>query len=150
LLWGEGASPAVVRVIVAVDAELLAVRRAIGGGGPGFHEMFVAQGLAPPADTFASSLAQSKVLTSVRPAGSPEALERLTASSLAWTLAVGAQLGHAAGVPTPTLDALVTLGSTMLGRALGGEATTLSTLEVEAADVPTLVQVGRGMGVVTV
>jgi opine dehydrogenase len=144
LLWGEGASTAVVRVIVAVDAELLAVRRAIGGGGPGFHEMFVAQGLAPPAETFAESLSRSKVLASVRPAGSPEALERLTASSLAWTLAVGAALGRSAGVPTPTLDALVALGSVMLGRDLGGEAGTLSALEVEGADVPALVRVGRG------
>jgi opine dehydrogenase len=144
LLWGEGASPTVVRVIVAVDAELLAVRRAIGGGGPGFHEMFVAQGLAPPAETFAASLAQSRVLGSVRPAGSPEALERLIASSLAWTLAVGARLGRASGVPTPTLDALVALGSTMLGRDLGAEATTLGALGIEAADVPTLVRVGAG------
>jgi opine dehydrogenase len=144
LLWGEGASPAVVRVIVAVDAELLAVRRAIGGGGPGFHEMFVAQGLAPPAETFAASLSRSKVLASVRPAGSPEALERLIASSLAWTLAVGARLGRAAGVPTQTLDGLVALGSAMLGRDLLGEATTLGALDVEAADVPTLVRVGRG------
>jgi opine dehydrogenase len=148
LLWGEGASPAVVRVIVAVDAELLAVRRAIGGGGPGFHEMFVAQGLAPPAETFASSLAQSKVLASVRPAGSPEALERLTAASIAWTLGVGARLGRAAGVRTPTLDGLVALGSAMLERDLGSEATTLRSLDVEAADVPTLVGVGRGVGAV--
>jgi opine dehydrogenase len=144
LLWGEGASPAVVRVIVAVDAELLAVRRALGGGGPGFHEMFVAQGLAPAAETFAESLARSKVLGSVRPAGSPEALERLTASSLAWTLAVGARLGRGAGVPTPTLDAVVALGSAMLGRELGGEASTLVTLGIEGADAETLVRVGRG------
>jgi len=144
LLWGEGASPAVVRVIVAVDAELLAVRQAIGGGGPGFHEMFVAQGLAPPADTFDRSLSLSKVLASVRPAGSPEALERLIATSLAWTLGVGARLGCAAGVPTPTLDALVALGSAMLGRDLRDEATTLASLDVETVDLPTLVRVGRG------
>jgi hypothetical protein len=37
-LLGEGGSPAVVRVIAAIDAELLAVRRALGGGGPSFHE----------------------------------------------------------------------------------------------------------------
>jgi opine dehydrogenase len=144
LLWGEGASPAVVRVMVSVDAELLAVRGAVGGGGPGFHEMFVAQGLAPPAETFEESLAQSKVLASVRPAGSPEALERLLASSLAWTLAVGARLGCAAGIPTSTLDALVALGSAMLGRDLRAEATTFTALDIETADVPTLVRVGRG------
>jgi opine dehydrogenase len=142
LLWGEGATPAVVALIAAIDAELLAVRRALGGGGPGYHDMLVAQGLAPAAPTLAESLAGSRVLGSVRPSGSPAALDGLAGASTAWTLAVGARLGAAAGVPTPTLDGIVAVASAMLGRDLAAEATTLDVLGLTDADAAALAVAG--------
>src|SRR5207253_7295607 len=48
LLWGEGATPSVVRAIEAVDAELLAIRRALGlRDERRYRDFLIAQGFAP-------------------------------------------------------------------------------------------------------
>ena len=48
LLWGEGATPSVVRLIEALDGELFEIRRALGGKDPRrYRDLLVAQGLAP-------------------------------------------------------------------------------------------------------
>ena len=48
LLWGEGATRSVVRLVEALDGELFALRRALGGRDPRrYREFLIAQGLAP-------------------------------------------------------------------------------------------------------
>ena len=48
LLWGEGATRSVVRVVETLDAELFSLRRSLGGRDPRrYRDFLIAQGLAP-------------------------------------------------------------------------------------------------------
>ena len=65
LLWGEGATPAVVNVIETVDNELLALRKALNSKEPRrYQDFLVAQGLAPdlgPGATLLDTVRASKL-----------------------------------------------------------------------------------------
>lgn len=130
LLWGEGATPSVVRVIEAVDDELLALRRALGPRDDRrYRDFLIAQGMAPPSDgPLYEVLRSSRLAQAVVPTG-PGALEvRYLTEDVPYALVLASSIGDAVNVETPVIDGLVAIASTMLGRDFRSEGRTLDRL----------------------
>ncbi len=129
LLWGEGATPSVVRVIEAVDGELLAIRQALGlRDTRRYRDFLVEQGFAPDVGPLYEVMRASKLVTSYLPTG-PKALEiRYLTEDVPYALVLAASIGDEIGVDTPVIDGLIALTSTMLGRDFRAEGRTLATL----------------------
>jgi len=135
LLWGEGATSSVIRLIEALDGELYAVRRALGGQDPRrYRDFLVAQGLAPDAGGLFEVMRSSGIMRSVRPSGSIDDLDARLALEVSWTLALASSLGEAVGVSTPVIDGLIAVSGAMLGRDLRREGRTLATLGLQDRD----------------
>ena len=114
--WGEEATPAVENVIEAVDAELLALRRALNSKeSRRYREFLAAQGFAPD----------------------------LAPEDVPCALVLASSLGEAAWVPTPAIDTLVAAASAMLGQDFRAEGRTLATLGLDGLDVTGLVGFAR-------
>ncbi|MGQ0668791.1 MAG: NAD/NADP octopine/nopaline dehydrogenase family protein [Actinomycetota bacterium] len=137
LLWGEGATPSVVRVIEAVDGELLAIRRALGMADERrYRDFLVAQGFAPDVSSGLYEVVRaSKLVASYCPTG-PDALQsRYVTEDIPYALVLEASVGDEVGVNTPVIDGLIAIGSAMLGRDFRAEGRTLATLGLAGAGV---------------
>ncbi|MGI8418937.1 MAG: NAD/NADP octopine/nopaline dehydrogenase family protein [Nakamurella sp.] len=113
LLWGEGATPAVARVIEGIDNELLAIRAALGiTNDVGYAQYLVQQGFAAEyKGSLYATLAASAFASSVFPCG-PEALKtRFITEDVPYAQVLMSSLGAELAVPTPTIDAMITLAS---------------------------------------
>ena len=136
LLWGEGATPAVVNVIETVDNELLALRQALNSKEPRrYQDFLVAQGLAPdlgPGATLLDTVRASKLMVSNAPT-----------ENVPYALVLASSLGEATGVPTPVVDGLVDSASSMLGRDFRAEGRTLATLGLDGLDTTGLIGFAR-------
>ena len=136
LLWGEGATPAVVNVIETVDNELLALRQALNSKEPRrYQDFLVAQGLAPdlgPGATLFDTVRASKPMVSYAPT-----------EDVPYALVLASSLGEATGVPTPVVDGLVDSASSMLGRDFRAEGRTLATLGLDGLDTTGLIGFAR-------
>jgi opine dehydrogenase len=129
LFWGHGATPSVVRLIEAVDAELLTVRRALGyTGSEGYQHFLVAQGLAPEAETLFDALRASKIMQSVRPSGSESDFFARVEHDVCAALVLASSVGARVGAATPVVDSIVVLAGAMIGRDLRAEGRTLESL----------------------
>ena len=140
LLWGEGATPSVVRAIEAVDAELLAIRRALGlSDGRRYRDFLIAQGFAPDAGPALYDVVRaSKLVVSYCPTG-PDALQsRYLTEDIPYALVLASSIGAATGVPTPVIDGLIAIGGAMLARDFRAEGRTLGTLGLGGAGVEEL------------
>jgi opine dehydrogenase len=113
LLWGEGATPAVARVIEGVDGELLAIRAALGiTNDVGYAHYLVQQGFAPEYKGSLYATLQSSGFASSAFACGPDALKtRFITEDVPYAQVLMSSLGAEVGVPTPTIDALITLAS---------------------------------------
>jgi opine dehydrogenase len=130
LLWGEGATPGVVRVIEAVDSELLALRKALGLSDPRrYRDFLIAQGFAPDAGpTLFEVVRASKLMTSVAPTG-PDALKsRYITEDVPYALVLASSIGKEVGVETPVIDGAISIGSAMLARDFRTEGRALDKL----------------------
>jgi opine dehydrogenase len=113
LLWGEGATPGVVNAIEAVDAELLALRDALGIGNRRRYINYIKdQGFV---DEVKSSLYEtiqaSKLVLSPFVCG-PRALEsRYVTEDVPCALVLASSIGVELGVGTPLIDGLIALAS---------------------------------------
>jgi opine dehydrogenase len=113
LLWGEGATPAVARVIEGIDNELLAIRAALGiANDVGYAKYLVQQGFAAEfKGSLYATLASSGFASSVFDCG-PDALKtRFITEDVPYAQVLMSSLGAEVGVPTPTIDAMITLAS---------------------------------------
>jgi opine dehydrogenase len=130
LLWGEGASPGVARVIEAVDGEILAIRAALGfTDRTPYREFLVAQGLldASQPNTY-EALRQSLLAASVFHCG-PRALQfRYITEDVPYALVLIADLGAVAGVDTPVIDGLIALASALNATDYRASGRTLASL----------------------
>jgi opine dehydrogenase len=130
LLYGEGATPSVVRVIEAVDGELLLIRQALGlTDGRGYRDFLIAQGFAPDAGPrLYEVLRASKLVTWTAPTG-PDALQtRYLTEDVPFALALASSIGDEVGVDTTVIDGLIAITSAMLGRDFRAEGRTLGRL----------------------
>lgn len=144
LLWGEGATRSVVRLIEALDSELRSLRLALGSRDERrFQDFLAAQGLATPRDTLYDTIRNGSIMRSVRPAGDEAALVRLLELDVPWTLVLASSVGEAVGVPTPTADAIIALTSAFLARDVRAEGRTLDTLGLSGLDKASLMQLSR-------
>jgi opine dehydrogenase len=130
LLWGEGATPSVVRVIESVDAELFAIRRALGlSDERRYRDFLIAQGFAPDAGPeLYDVMRASKLVLGYAPTG-PEGLNtRYITEDVPYALVLAASMGDEVGVQTPVIDGLIAITSVMLDRDFAEEGRTLSKL----------------------
>ncbi|MFQ5692648.1 MAG: NAD/NADP octopine/nopaline dehydrogenase family protein [Nitrospinota bacterium] len=115
LLWGEGATPSVVRCIEAVDAEILNLRKALGCRDRSTYKDFqVRQGMVEePQKTTYDAIHKGLVGKGTFPCG-PDALKfRYITEDVPYTLVLISDIGRLMGVPTPMNDALITVASVM-------------------------------------
>ncbi|MCY4666308.1 MAG: NAD/NADP octopine/nopaline dehydrogenase family protein [Acidimicrobiaceae bacterium] len=148
LLWGEGATPAVVNVIETVDTELLTLRRALNSREPRrYQDFLVAQGFAPdlgPDATLFDTVRASKLVVSYAPTGDDGGLDtRYVTEDVPYALVLASSLGRATGVPTPVVDGLLDIASAMLGRDFRAEGRTLATLGLDGLDTTGLIGFAR-------
>lgn len=140
--YEEGVTPAVVRAIEAVDAE----RRVLGAAldleltpvAQGFHEA----GFGPAGDLWAV-INGSRMLTALRAPGAVET--RWLTEDLTYGLVTWASLAAQVGVPTPVMDALITLAATVLGgdcRAQGRAAADLGLAGLTPTQIADLMERG--------
>jgi opine dehydrogenase len=110
--YEEGVTPAVVAAIEAVDRERLTIGAAYGLDllpvAAGFHRA----GFGPAGDLW-SVINGSRMLTALRAPGAIDT--RWLTEDVPYGLATWAALAAVADVPTPVLDAIVTLASAVLG-----------------------------------
>ncbi|MEA2525463.1 MAG: opine dehydrogenase [Thermomicrobiales bacterium] len=140
--YEEGVTPAVVRAIEALDAE----RRAIGGA-YGYEltpvaEAFHQAGFGPAGDLW-SVINGSAMLTALRAPGSMNT--RWLSEDVPYGLVTWAELGAAAGVSTPVIEALITLASAVVGvdcRAVGRSSGDLGLEGLSSARVSALLEHG--------
>lgn len=141
LLWGEGASPGVARVIEAVDGEILAIRGALGfADRTPYRDFLVAQGLldAPQPNTY-DALRRSLLAASVFQCG-PDALRfRYITEDVPYALVLISDLGKVAGAPTPVIDGLIALASALNGTDYRASGRTLASLGLGGLDRRALV-----------
>lgn len=165
MLLGDGATPAVVRMIDTIDSELLALRRALNSKERRGYRDFqaaVPQPASPPAvaPQAAAPQAASPQAAAPKPAApqaaSPQAASppaaapqaaspQMNASHIdaAYALVLASSLGSATGVPTPGIDGLVDGASAVLGRDFRTEGRTLAALGLDGLDTTGLIGFAR-------
>jgi len=111
-MYEEGMTPGVVRVAERVDQERLAIGEVMGIQLPTGVDMMVESAYGPRG-TLWESVNGSAGLTPVR---GPDSLSsRYLTEDVPFGLVPWASLGHAAGVQTPIMDALVEIGGAIMG-----------------------------------
>ncbi len=127
LLWGEGASRAVCRIIAGVDAELIEIRRAFGFTNlKGYEEYLVEQGFAPTLLGDLYETLKSSAFSDSTFATGPNALEsRYITEDVPYALCLMASIGREVAVPTPTIDAMIHLASIATGTDFAAQGRTV-------------------------
>jgi opine dehydrogenase len=117
LFYREGVTEGVGRVTAAVDAERLAIAHALGVPAVTFLSAFHRAGLTTDAALASGSIAQAcRESEPNRTIRSPSSLNhRYVHEDVGYGLVPFASLARLAGVPTPTIDALITLAGGALG-----------------------------------
>lgn len=137
LLWGEGATPAVVRVIEAVDDELLTLRTALGMKDTRrYRDYLVAQGFAPDVGSdLYETVRASRLIAGSVPTASDGGLDtRYLTEDVPYALVLASSIGDAVDVETPVIDGLIALTSAMLARDFRAEGRTLERLGLGGLD----------------
>lgn len=110
--YEEGVSPAVCKLIYAVDAERRALGKALGFALLPVDEAFHQAGFGPKGDLWAT-INGSRMLTQLRAPGGLNT--RWLTEDVPYGIAAWALLGEQLGVPMPTMRALVDLCGAALG-----------------------------------
>ena len=111
--YEEGVTPTVAQVIYGVDAERRAIGAALGFDFRPVDESFNNAGFGPKGDLWAT-INGSRMLTQLRAPGSINT--RWLTEDIPYGIGAWSTLGQQLGVPTPLMDALVTLASVALGQ----------------------------------
>ncbi|MGE3797126.1 MAG: NAD/NADP octopine/nopaline dehydrogenase family protein [Thermomicrobiales bacterium] len=129
--YEEGVTPAVAQVIEALDAERLAIGRAYDLHLLPVADAFHAAGFGPAGDLW-SVINGSRMLTALKAPGSLET--RWLSEDVPYGLLPWSELAGLAGVPTPVIDALVTLTSALTGIDFRSRARSLADCGLGNAD----------------
>lgn len=129
LFWGEGATESVVRLIDALDGELLALRHALGHADHRrYRDFLIAQGLAPDSGDLYRVMRAGGITRSFRPSGDITALHDRLALEVGYCLVLASSLGAAIGVDTPVIDGHIAVSDALLQRSFRTEGRTLARL----------------------
>ena len=129
--YDEGVTPGVVSAIMALDAERRAVAAALGHDLPDAAAAFHSAGFGPrsePPDLWAT-INGSRMLTALKAPG--QLNTRWLSEDVPYGLRAWAGLGAVLDVPTPVINAVITLGLTVLGEPLDTNRRTLNDLGLE-------------------
>jgi opine dehydrogenase len=107
-IYGLGWSPSVLKTMRALDAEKMAVCRALGLPAPGIDDVYEEFGTGPIYRQSAAA-ARTKVDTI------PKVYDRFLDEDVPLALVTLASVGRMIGVPTPVADAVIQLASTVQG-----------------------------------
>jgi opine dehydrogenase len=134
--YAEGVTPAVGRVYQAINAERIAIAAALGARVPTLEDWF--------AETYGvrgATLSETcQLLTTnhdgpYQATGTPKSWDhKYIAEDVPVGLMPMAALGKAAGVPTPAIDAVVTLAQTLSSTVFAAEARTLDRMGLARMD----------------
>ena len=130
-MYEEGMTPSVVNVIEDVDRERLNIGAALGIKLPSGVDMMVESGYGPRG-TLWESLNGSAGLTPVK---GPDSLgNRYVTEDVPYGLVAWASLGHAVGVDTPVMDALIEIGGALMRKNCWQEGRNLARLGLAGMD----------------
>jgi opine dehydrogenase len=140
LFYKQGVTDAVGRVSQAVDDERLSVAKALEVPARSFLDSFFAAGLttkeAHDSGSIARACEESDPNKTIR---SPPSLDhRYVHEDVGFGLVPFAALGRLAGVPTPTIDALVHLASAATGVDYGSQGLSLEKMGLQGMSIPQL------------
>ena len=132
--YDEGVTPGVVDAIMALDGERRAVAAALGHQLPDAAQAFHAAGFGPAADPpdLWATINGSRMLTALKAPGQLDT--RWLSEDVPYGLRAWSGLGSVLGVPTPVIDAVITLGLTVLHEPLDTNLRTLADLGIEGMD----------------
>jgi len=127
-MYEEGMTPAVVRVIEALDQERIQIGKRLGIDLPTGVDMMVESAYGPRG-TLWESLNGSAGLTPVK--GPPSLDNRYVTEDIPYGLVAWACLGDAVGIDTPMMDSLVEIGSVIMGKDCWREGRNLKKMGLE-------------------
>lgn len=141
-MYEEGMTPSVVRVIEEVDRERLTTGRRLGVDLPTAVDMMVESGYGPRG-TLWESLNGSAGLTPIK---GPDSLKnRYVTEDVPFGLVAWSSLARSVGVETPAMDALISLGSAVMGtdcRAAGRNLRRMGLEGLGAEEIMTYLETG--------
>jgi opine dehydrogenase len=148
LFYKESITPSVARVIEAVDGERLALAAALGADVPAFIDYFCAAGLTTEAARQSRSVYRAMQESAPnRTIRAPASLiHRYVDEDVGYGLVPMSELARLAGVPTPTIHALITLASAARGvdfRAVGLTLARMGLVGVSPSELSRRVREGR-------
>lgn len=113
-IYDEGIGPGVARVIDAVDTERMAVADALGIPTRPFGQLLVQAGFTPEAAGRGGAHEATRAAVQIHSIKAPPALDhRYLHEDVGWGLVPWIHLALAAGVSTPTMDAITALAGTL-------------------------------------
>ncbi len=140
LFYYEGTTPAVGRVIDALDAERVAVAKALGLRTVDFYEIFWRAGYTT--ESAARTRSAYQCLQQSAPnrwVKGPKSLDhRYIHEDVGYGLVPMAEFGRMTGVPTPVMDALIRIASTVNGIDYRRAGLTLERMGLERVKLPDL------------
>ena len=140
LFYREALTPAVARVIEAVDGERLALAEKLSLDLPAFIDYFEAAGLTSEAARRSRSVYRAMQESAPnRTIKAPASLDhRYMHEDIGYGLVPMSELARLVGAPTPTMDALIALGSVAQGRDYRRDGLTLARMGLQGASVEVL------------
>lgn len=148
LLWGQGATPSVVRCIEAVDEETIALRKALGCKDlDTYRDFLYRQGMVENSQRTTYDAIHKGLGGKGTYQCGPEGLKfRYVTEDVPYALVLITDIGRMLGIPTPVNDALITLASTINQDDYRGWGRTLKSLglaRVKKGNVRKFLQTGE-------
>ncbi len=144
--YEEGVTPSVAKVIMQVDAERRAIGQALGYDLSSADDAFHEAGFGPKGDLWAT-INGSWMLTRLKAPGSLDS--RWLTEDIPYGLAAWSSVGRQYDVETPTMNAVVDIGSVVMGfdaRAEGRGVEELGIAEMSIPELKRFLEVGRDRG----
>ena len=141
-MYGEGLTPAVLRVIHVVFRESNAVAEGLGFSIPGYSEEDFDKPASIMGEVFECEDDKYEVIAAIR--GPTSLQDRYITEDLPYGLLPVSQLGDRVGVETPTIDAILQLGSLVCQRDFRSEGRGLDALGLADLEIDQLMQLVTG------
>jgi len=136
-MYEEGMTPSVIKVIESIDRERLAIGEKMGIKLPSAVEMMVESGYGPKG-TLWQSMNGSEGLTPIK--GPDSLTHRYVTEDVPYGLVVWASMGNAVGIETPTMDALIEIGSVIIGKDCWKEGRNLEKMGIEGLSLRQIIR----------